>query len=152
MATMENDKSEAIGTDTADCSGPNDTEKRVQTAAQAEALKPKGISAVAVLWTFGKCLGALLPVYLAGYYRVSTSLLVCGMMVYTGWKHAREAKEARLKSAIEFLDGEDECTSRQMSRIKRELPAWVRNETPNCGESCRFTFLHCPDQRDKNSE
>ncbi|TNM89008.1 hypothetical protein fugu_005262 [Takifugu bimaculatus] len=47
------------------------------------------------------------------------------MMVYTGWKHAREAKEARLKSAIEFLDDEDECTSRQMSRIKRELPAWV---------------------------
>ncbi|XP_011612041.2 extended synaptotagmin-1 [Takifugu rubripes] len=125
MATMENDKSEAIGTDTADCSGTNDTEKSVQTAAQTEAPKPKGISAVAVLWTFGKCLGALLPVYLAGYYRVSTSLLVCGMMVYTGWKHAREAKEARLKSAIEFLDDEDECTSRQMSRIKRELPAWV---------------------------
>lgn len=130
MATMENNKSEAIGSDTADCSGTNDTEKRVQTTAQAEASKPKGISAVAVLWTFGKCLGALLPVYLAGYYRVSTSLLVCGMMVYTGWKHAREAKEARLKSAIEFLDGEEECTSRQMSRIKRELPAWVRNEAP----------------------
>lgn len=152
MATMGNDKSEAIGSDTADCSGTNDTEKRVQTAAQAEAAKPKGISAVAVLWTFGKCLGALLPVYLAGYYRVSTSLLVCGMMVYTGWKHAREAKEARLKSAIEFLDDEDECTSRQMSRIKRELPAWVRNEPPQLWKNCRFAFLHGPDQRDKSSE
>lgn len=127
MATMQNDKSEPSGSKTADCPGTSDTEKRLQTAAQAEAPKPKGISAVAVLWTFGKCLGALLPVYLAGYYRVSTSLLVCGMMVYTGWKHAREAKEARLKSAIQFLDSEDECTSSQMSRIKRELPAWVRN-------------------------
>lgn len=128
MATMENDKSEPSGSKTTDCPGTSDTEKRLQAAAQAEAPKPKGISAVAVLWTFGKCLGALLPVYLAGYYRVSTSLLVCGMMVYTGWKHAREAKEARLKSAIQFLDGEDECTSSQMSRIKRELPAWVRND------------------------
>uniref|UniRef100_A0A671Y793 Extended synaptotagmin 1 n=1 Tax=Sparus aurata TaxID=8175 RepID=A0A671Y793_SPAAU len=93
--------------------------------AEAEAPQPKGISAVAVLWTFGKCLGALLPVYLAGYYRVSTSLLVCGMMVYTGWKHAREAKEARLRSAIQFLNNEEEYTSRSVSKIKRELPAWV---------------------------
>lgn len=128
MATMQDDKSEPSGSETADRPGTSDTETRLPTAAQAEAPRAKGISAVAVLWTFGKCLGALLPVYLAGYYRVSTSLLVCGMMVYTGWKHAREAKEARLKSAIQFLDGEDECTSGQMSRIKRELPAWVRND------------------------
>uniref|UniRef100_A0AAQ5X9C2 Extended synaptotagmin-like protein 1b n=1 Tax=Amphiprion ocellaris TaxID=80972 RepID=A0AAQ5X9C2_AMPOC len=92
---------------------------------EAESPKPKGISAVAVLWTFGKCLGALLPVYLAGYYRVSTSLLVCGMMVYTGWKHAREAKEARLKTAIQLLSNEEEYTSMKVSKIKRDLPAWV---------------------------
>lgn len=142
MATMENDKPQAIGSDAA-----SDSEKRVQTAAQAEAAKPKGLSAVAVLWTFGKCLGALLPVYLAGYYRVSTSLLVCGMMVYTGWKHAREAKEARLKSAIEFLNSEDECTSRQMSRIKRELPAWVRNAPLRRGKTAdlpSYTVLFNP--------
>ncbi|KAM9759327.1 uncharacterized protein esyt1b [Menidia menidia] len=87
--------------------------------------RPKGISAVAVLWTFGKCLGALLPVYLAGYYRVSTSLLVCGMMVYTGWKHAREAKEERLRSAIQMISDEEELTFRKVSKIKRDLPAWV---------------------------
>lgn len=132
MATMQNDKSEPSGSKTADGPGTSDTEEKVQTVAQVEAPKPQGISAVAVLWTFGKCLGALLPVYLAGYYRVSTSLLVCGMMVYTGWKHAREAKEARLKSAIQFLDSEDECTSSHMSRIKRELPAWVRNDPNDC--------------------
>uniref|UniRef100_A0A3B4A7X6 Uncharacterized protein n=1 Tax=Periophthalmus magnuspinnatus TaxID=409849 RepID=A0A3B4A7X6_9GOBI len=90
-----------------------------------ESPKPKGISAVAVLWTFGKCLGALLPVYLAGYYRVSTSLLVCGMMVYTGWKHAREAKEARLRSALQLFSDEDELMTTRVSRLKRELPAWV---------------------------
>lgn len=120
---MQNDKPEPSEAKTDGCPGTGDADRSVQTVPKA-----KGISAVAVLWTFGKCLGALLPVYLAGYYRVSTSLLVCGMMVYTGWKHAREAKEARLKSAIHFLDSEDECASGQMSRIKRELPAWVRKE------------------------
>uniref|UniRef100_A0A669F4T5 Extended synaptotagmin-like protein 1b n=1 Tax=Oreochromis niloticus TaxID=8128 RepID=A0A669F4T5_ORENI len=99
--------------------------QRSQSHFIAETEKPKGISAVAVLWTFGKCLGALLPVYLAGYYRVSTSLLVFGMMIYTGWKHAREAKETRLKSAIKLLDNEQEYTSTRVSKIKRDLPAWV---------------------------
>uniref|UniRef100_A0A672G9Z2 Extended synaptotagmin-like protein 1b n=1 Tax=Salarias fasciatus TaxID=181472 RepID=A0A672G9Z2_SALFA len=94
-------------------------------APPAQSAAPRGISAVAVLWTFGKCLGALLPVYLAGYYRVSTSLLVFGMMVYTGWKHAREAKEARLKSAIQLLSSEEEQAFSRGSRIKRDLPAWV---------------------------
>ncbi|CAN9512254.1 unnamed protein product [Ophioblennius macclurei] len=107
---------------------PSPPEKKELSAAEEEQqqiAKPRGISAVAVLWTFGKCLGALLPVYLAGYYRVSTSLLVFGMMIYTGWKHAREAKEARLKSAIQLLASEEEYTSSKGSRIKRDLPAWV---------------------------
>uniref|UniRef100_A0A669BMU9 Extended synaptotagmin-like protein 1b n=1 Tax=Oreochromis niloticus TaxID=8128 RepID=A0A669BMU9_ORENI len=103
----------------------NTTDPIQRSNVEAETEKPKGISAVAVLWTFGKCLGALLPVYLAGYYRVSTSLLVFGMMIYTGWKHAREAKETRLKSAIKLLDNEQEYTSTRVSKIKRDLPAWV---------------------------
>uniref|UniRef100_A0A8C2X5Y5 Extended synaptotagmin 1 n=1 Tax=Cyclopterus lumpus TaxID=8103 RepID=A0A8C2X5Y5_CYCLU len=97
------------------------------SAMETEGSTPKGISAVAVLWTFGKCLGALLPVYLAGYYRVSSSLLVFGMMVYTGWKHAREAKETRLRSAMQLLNSEEEYTSMRVSKSKRGLPAWVRN-------------------------
>nr|XP_019941983.1 PREDICTED: extended synaptotagmin-1-like [Paralichthys olivaceus] len=121
---MQSDKPESSEPKGAE--GPSDTEEKAPTAvATLDAPAPKGISAVAVLWTFGKCLGALLPVYLAGYYRVSTSLLVFGMMVYTGWKHAREAKESRLKSAIQLLDNEQEYTSMKVSRIKRDLPAWV---------------------------
>lgn len=141
---MQSDKksepSEAKGTE---CPSAGDAEKKAlrTVEAEAEAPQPKGISAVAVLWTFGKCLGALLPVYLAGYYRVSTSLLVCGMMVYTGWKHAREAKEARLRSAIQFLNNEEEYTSRSVSKIKRELPAWVRND-PTTVSVCLLPSKH----------
>ncbi|KAK2914947.1 hypothetical protein Q8A73_005541 [Channa argus] len=123
--TMQNDKPEPSERKVDEGPNTGKIEKKAQSAAIEDAPKPKGVSAVAVLWTFGKCLGALLPVYLAGYYRVSTSLLVCGMMVYTGWKHAREAKETRLKSAMQLLDDEQEHASMRMSKIKRELPAWV---------------------------
>lgn len=128
QTTMQSEKSEPSDSKEAECPDSNVTEKNASSAAEAQEEKPKGISAVAVLWTFGKCLGALLPVYLAGYYRVSTSLLVCGMMVYTGWKHAREAKEERWRSAIQLHSNEEEYTSRKVSKIKRELPAWVRHE------------------------
>ncbi|KAJ8258978.1 hypothetical protein COCON_G00179900 [Conger conger] len=87
--------------------------------------KPPGVNAVSILWTFGKCLGALLPVYLAGYYRVSTSLVMFGLMVYSGWKHTRDAKLARLKSAMQLNDNEQEFTSSKMLKSKRDLPAWV---------------------------
>uniref|UniRef100_A0A4W5MM46 Extended synaptotagmin-like protein 1b n=1 Tax=Hucho hucho TaxID=62062 RepID=A0A4W5MM46_9TELE len=88
-------------------------------------MKPPGFDAVSVLWTFGKCLGALLPVYLAGYYRVSASFLVFGLMVYTGWRHSREAKEARLRSAIHLYDNEQQYTSMNIFKSKKDLPAWV---------------------------
>ncbi|KAM7401977.1 hypothetical protein PAMP_017254 [Pampus punctatissimus] len=120
---MQSDKSESGAPKGAECPS-TETEKKAPSNTEPEDPKPKGISAVAVLWTFGKCLGALLPVYLAGYYRVSTSLLVFGMMVYTGWKHAREAKEARLRSAMQLFGNEEEYTSTKWSKIKRDLPAW----------------------------
>ncbi|XP_030585516.1 extended synaptotagmin-1-like [Archocentrus centrarchus] len=122
---MQSDKSEPSEPKAAECPSASNGEKKSVSNVEVETAKPKGISAVAVLWTFGKCLGALLPVYLAGYYRVSTSLLVFGMMIYTGWKHAREAKETRLKSAMQLLNDEQEHASMRVSSIKRDLPAWV---------------------------
>ncbi|KAK5614739.1 hypothetical protein CRENBAI_018701 [Crenichthys baileyi] len=124
---MQSDKPEPTEAQGAEGPGTSGAEEKALSKVRAaEATKPKGISAVAVLLTFGKCLTALLPVYLAGYYRVSTSLLVCGMMVYTGWKHAREAKEERLRSAMQLLDNDEEYTSMKASKsIRRDLPAWV---------------------------
>lgn len=140
---MEDDKPAATESKTADRQSGDVAEKKASSAAESQQEKPQqqGISATAVLWTFGKCVGALLPVYLAGYYRVSTSLLVCGMMVYTGWKHAREAKEARLRSAIQFLGNDEELTSRTVSGIKRELPAWVREAGFCFRRLLQFSFL-----------
>uniref|UniRef100_A0A673WHA1 Uncharacterized LOC115150497 n=1 Tax=Salmo trutta TaxID=8032 RepID=A0A673WHA1_SALTR len=97
----------------------------VNNAPNSGEMKPPGFDAVSVLWTFGKCLGALLPVYLAGYYRVSASFLVFGLMVYTGWRHSREAKEARLRSALHLDDNEQQYTSMNIFKSKKDLPAWV---------------------------
>uniref|UniRef100_A0A3B3RZ29 Extended synaptotagmin 1 n=1 Tax=Paramormyrops kingsleyae TaxID=1676925 RepID=A0A3B3RZ29_9TELE len=79
-----------------------------------------------VLWTFGRCLSALLPVYLAGYYRISTGLLVFGLTVYTGWKHARDAKEARLRSAMQSLEDGQGSEDGKALRTSQHFPGSVR--------------------------
>uniref|UniRef100_UPI0037E92764 extended synaptotagmin-1 n=1 Tax=Semicossyphus pulcher TaxID=241346 RepID=UPI0037E92764 len=84
-----------------------------------------GERAVSVLWSFGKCLGALLPVYLAGYYGFSISVVLFGLMIYMGWKHSRLEKVMRLKSAMYLLENERAFTTEKVFRTKRDLPPWV---------------------------
>ncbi|KAK1899080.1 Extended synaptotagmin-1 [Dissostichus eleginoides] len=97
------------------------------TAIAAPALpsQPPGERALSVLWSFAKCLGALLPVYLAGYYGFSISLVLFGLMIYMGWKHSRLEKVMRLKSAMYLLDNEMSFTTEKAFRAKRDLPPWV---------------------------
>ncbi|XP_022058905.1 extended synaptotagmin-1 [Acanthochromis polyacanthus] len=94
-------------------------------AASASPSKPPAERAVSVLWSFGKCLGALLPVYLAGYYGFSISVVLFGLMIYMGWKHSRLEKVMRLKSAMYLQENEREFTTVKVLRSKRDLPPWV---------------------------
>lgn len=105
------------------------------TAAGAPALPSQapGERAVGVLWSFGKCLCAILPVYLAGYYGFSISVVLLGLMIYMGWKHSRLEKVTRLKSAMYLLENEREFTTEKVFRTKRELPPWVSNCTVSLG-------------------
>ncbi|XP_041654964.1 extended synaptotagmin-1 [Cheilinus undulatus] len=93
--------------------------------APAPASHPPGERAVSVLWSFGKCLGALLPVYLAGYYGFSISVVLLGLMIYMGWKHSRLEKVMRLKSAMYLLENERAFTTEKVFRTKRDLPPWI---------------------------
>ncbi|XP_061630333.1 extended synaptotagmin-1 [Phyllopteryx taeniolatus] len=86
---------------------------------------PAGERAVGALWSFAKCLGALLPVYLAGYYGFSITLVLVGLMVYMGWKHGRLDKARRLNAAMYLLENEREFTTEKIFRLKRDLPPWV---------------------------
>uniref|UniRef100_A0A3Q2YEK4 Extended synaptotagmin 1 n=1 Tax=Hippocampus comes TaxID=109280 RepID=A0A3Q2YEK4_HIPCM len=86
---------------------------------------PAGERAVGALWSFAKCLGALLPVYLAGYYGFSITLVLVGLVVYMGWKHGRQDKARRLNAAMYLLENEVELTTEKVFRFKRDLPPWV---------------------------
>uniref|UniRef100_A0A8K9VET5 Extended synaptotagmin-like protein 1a n=1 Tax=Oncorhynchus mykiss TaxID=8022 RepID=A0A8K9VET5_ONCMY len=87
--------------------------------------KPPGQHAVTVLWSFGKFLATLLPVYLAGYFGFSISLVLFGLMVYIGWKHSRNEKVMRLRSAMFVLENERAYTTARAFMSKQELPPWV---------------------------
>ncbi|XP_068601278.1 extended synaptotagmin-1 [Brachionichthys hirsutus] len=80
-----------------------------------------GERAAGVLRSFGKYLGALLPVYLAGYFGFGISVVLLGLMIYMGWKHSRLKKVLRLKSAVYLLENERAFTSESV----RDLPPWV---------------------------
>lgn len=84
-----------------------------------------GDRAVSALWSFGKCVGALLPVYLAGYYGISITVLLFGLIIFMGWKHSRLDKMMRLKSAMYLLENERAFTTESVFRAKRDLPPWV---------------------------
>uniref|UniRef100_A0A672S540 Extended synaptotagmin-1-like n=1 Tax=Sinocyclocheilus grahami TaxID=75366 RepID=A0A672S540_SINGR len=106
----------------------NDVQRYARPCNAADSALPHdsaGKHAVSVLWSFGKCVGALLPVYLAGYFGFSISLVLLGLLVYMGWKHSRDGKNARLQSAMYFLENEQDVTTTRVFRSKRELPAWV---------------------------
>ncbi|TSL61270.1 Extended synaptotagmin-1 [Bagarius yarrelli] len=81
--------------------------------------------AVSVLMSFGKCLGALLPVYLAGYFGFSLFLVLLGLAVYMGWQQHRDRKLHRLHSAMYFQENEQDFTTTRVYKSKQELPAWV---------------------------
>ncbi|KAI5095972.1 extended synaptotagmin-1 isoform X1, partial [Silurus meridionalis] len=81
--------------------------------------------AVSVLMSFGKCLGALLPVYLAGYFGFSLTLVLVGLAVYMGWQQHRDRKLHRLHSALYLQENEQDFTTTRVFKTKRELPAWV---------------------------
>ncbi|XP_077369085.1 extended synaptotagmin-1 [Festucalex cinctus] len=86
---------------------------------------PAGERAVGALWSFAKCLGALVPVYLAGYYGLSITVVLVGLVVYMGWKHSRQDKARRLNAAMYLLENEMEFTTEKIFRFKRDLPPWV---------------------------
>uniref|UniRef100_A0A8C7YRB7 Extended synaptotagmin-like protein 1a n=1 Tax=Oryzias sinensis TaxID=183150 RepID=A0A8C7YRB7_9TELE len=105
---------------------------------------PPAERAVGALWSFAKCLGALLPVYLAGYYGFSISLVLLGLMLYIGWKHGRMEKVMRLKSAMYLLENEREFTTEKVFRAKRDLPPWVRDTGGRGSSTLLFPCLLPP--------
>ncbi|KAM6929593.1 extended synaptotagmin-1 [Lycodopsis pacificus] len=91
-------------------------------AAPALPSQPPGERALSVLWSFAKCLGAVLPVYLAGYYGFSISVVLFALMIYMGWKHSRLEKVTRLKFSMYLQENERAFTTEKAFRTKRDSP------------------------------
>ncbi|XP_059920715.1 extended synaptotagmin-1 [Gadus macrocephalus] len=113
------------GEGAADSAYPEDMPRPGPPGKDPQPPRPPGERAVNVLWSFGKCLATLLPVYLAGYFGFSILLVLFGLLVYMGWKHSRLEKVMRLKSAMYLLENERQFTMGNVMRTKRDLPPWV---------------------------
>ncbi|XP_076840376.1 extended synaptotagmin-1 [Brachyhypopomus gauderio] len=97
-------------------------------SAVPEDVQPRGGTGkhfVTVLLSFVKCLGALLPIYLSGYFGISLHVVLFGVVVYMGWKHHRDGKQTRLHTAMYLMENERDYTTTRVFRTKREMPAWV---------------------------
>ncbi|XP_018416296.1 PREDICTED: extended synaptotagmin-1 [Nanorana parkeri] len=84
-----------------------------------------GSELVSTLWTLGRTLLFLLPVYLCGYLGLSVVFVILGLAVYLGWKGTRQGKWTRLQSAIDTLQNEEAVTASTIFMTKKELPSWV---------------------------
>uniref|UniRef100_UPI00398F4EE9 extended synaptotagmin-1 n=1 Tax=Pristiophorus japonicus TaxID=55135 RepID=UPI00398F4EE9 len=77
---------------------------------------------MALLTRFGKTLLWLMPIYLTGYFGLSVSFLVFGLILWMGWKMRRDSKWNKLRDAFYLLENEEVVTKR---RTNNSLPAWI---------------------------
>ncbi|XP_078390628.1 extended synaptotagmin-1 [Cetorhinus maximus] len=75
-----------------------------------------------LLTRFGKTLLWLMLIYLTGYFGLSVSFLVFGLMLWMGWKMRRENKRSKLRDAFYLLENEEIVTRK---RTNKSLPAWI---------------------------
>ncbi|XP_077153664.1 extended synaptotagmin-1 [Ranitomeya variabilis] len=83
-----------------------------------------GSELVSVLWSVGRQLLLLLPVYLCGYLGLSVLFVLLGLAVYMYWRTARSNKWKSFQLASESLEKEEQITARSAFR-SNELPSWV---------------------------
>lgn len=89
-----------------------------------EATAPKqAVTDMMALFTrFGKTLLWLMPIYLTGYFGLSVSFLVFGLILWMGWKMRRESKWNKLRDSLHFMENEETVTRK---RTNKSLPAWI---------------------------
>uniref|UniRef100_UPI00398E3788 extended synaptotagmin-3-like n=1 Tax=Pristiophorus japonicus TaxID=55135 RepID=UPI00398E3788 len=75
-----------------------------------------------LLTHFAKAFIYLFPVYLTGYFGLSLTWILFGLLVWIWWKRNRGWKFARLQAAFHLLENEKFVINKE---IKQDLPAWV---------------------------
>ncbi|XP_068428085.1 extended synaptotagmin-3 [Clinocottus analis] len=73
---------------------------------------------------FGRAIFILYPVYLTGYLGLSVSWVLLCMVMATWWKKNRQRKDARIGTAIEFVDNETRVVNQELQSAL-QMATWV---------------------------
>lgn len=73
---------------------------------------------------FSRAVLLLYPVYLTGYLGLSISWVLLCMMMVNWWKKNRQWKDARIGTAINFVDNETQVVNKELSNAL-QMASWV---------------------------
>lgn len=92
----------------------------------SERLTPSAVNRLLMefLIYFGRAVLVFYPVYLTGYLGLSISWVVLCMVMITWWKKNRQWKDARIDSAIEFVDNETHVINTELKNTL-QMASWV---------------------------
>lgn len=77
-----------------------------------------------VLFYFGRAVVLFYPVYLTGYLGLSVSWVLLCMLLITWWKKNRQWKDARIGTAIDFVDNETHVINNELQSAL-QMASWV---------------------------
>ncbi|KAM9347141.1 extended synaptotagmin-3 [Symphorus nematophorus] len=76
------------------------------------------------LMYFGRAVFVLYPVYVTGYLGLSISWVLLCMVMVTWWKKNRQRKDARIGTAIDFVDNETHLVHKELENAL-QMASWV---------------------------
>ncbi|XP_013870678.1 extended synaptotagmin-3 [Austrofundulus limnaeus] len=93
----------------------------------SETLTPSALNRLMMefLIYFGRAILVFYPVYLTGYLGLSISWVLLCMVMITWWKKNRQRKDARIDSAIEFVDNETHVINSELKNAL-QMASWVQ--------------------------
>lgn len=92
----------------------------------AETLSPAAVNRLLMefLIYFGRAVFVFYPVYLTGYLGLSISWVLLCMVTITWWKKNRQWKDARIETAIDFVDNETHVINTEL-KSALQMATWV---------------------------
>ncbi|KAM9364355.1 extended synaptotagmin-3 [Pholidichthys leucotaenia] len=95
-------------------------------SASTENLTPSAVNRILMefLIYFARAVLVCYPVYLTGYLGLSISWVLLCMLMVTWWKQNRQRKDARIGSAISFVDREKEMINTELKK-GLQMASWV---------------------------
>ncbi|XP_072253980.1 extended synaptotagmin-3 [Leuresthes tenuis] len=101
--------------------------KNLSIHGSAEKLSPSSVNRILMefLIYFGRAVFVFYPVYLTGYMGFSISWVLLCMMMITWWSKNRQWKDARIGSAIDFVDNETRVVNTEL-KDSLQMATWVQ--------------------------